>query len=397
MPTVPEPCSGPAGTIAAGFLTELARKGYARWSARSYLAVMRHLSRWLSEHEWSVAELTPQRLACYVEDRRVRGYAKGRSIHGMVGVVVGYLREIGAAPEARTAPETSLERLVEEFLRYLIEERGLAPRTIPWYRFVAQSFLATCSVGEDPIPKSLLGVNAQSLNAFMLAESKHRGRGSMKNLAVALRALMRFLYLHGHTRASLGGAVLSGPGWRDPGISRALQEGQVAQLLASCDRRTVSGVRDFAVLTVLARLGLRASEAAALMLEDVDWRNGTILVHGKGNRHDKLPPEFDSFAAPFAEALLPQGAPRLCQIVQRARRKTLQTTTCSASRPPNLLGLAMRPRNVHNGPDRFVPNESKSGLCPWTSAKLWFITVSTPVLGVTAADCSSSCARRTVS
>ena len=108
-------------------------------------------------------------------------------------------------------------------------------------------------------------------------------------MVIALRAWLRFLYLQGHTPTPLAAAVLPTPSWRDNGISRALSEQQVARLLAGCDRQTHTGRRDFAILTLLARLGLRAQEAASLTLDDVDWRNGEILVTGKGNRHDRLP------------------------------------------------------------------------------------------------------------
>jgi len=87
----------------------------------------------------------------------------------------------------------------------------------------------------------------------------------------------------------LAAVVPSVAGWKLAGVPKALDDGQVAALLASCDRHTAVGRRDLAILTVLVRLGLRASEAAALRLDDIDWRRGVITVHGKGNRQDQLP------------------------------------------------------------------------------------------------------------
>src|SRR5437867_2937564 len=78
-------------------------------------------------------------------------------------------------------------------------------------------------------------------------------------------------------------------GWTQAGLPRALDGDQVAALLASCDPRTRTGRRDLAILTLLARLGLRAGEVAALRLDDIDWRRGEITVRGKGNRQDRLP------------------------------------------------------------------------------------------------------------
>jgi integrase len=129
----------------------------------------------------------------------------------------------------------------------------------------------------------------QQINTFLLAESAQRSIGSTKNVVTALRVLMRFLYLEGYTSVSLAGAVPRAIPWRDSGRSRALEPGQVSRLLASCDRRTAAGRRDFAILTILARLGLRASEVASLKLADLDWRAGEIAVCGKGGRKDRLP------------------------------------------------------------------------------------------------------------
>ncbi|MDP3950823.1 tyrosine-type recombinase/integrase, partial [Microbacterium sp.] len=134
---------------------------------------------------------------------------------------------------------------------------------------------------------------ADDVIGFVLAEAGRRSGGSLNNVTTGLRALLRFLYVQGYTARSLAGVVPTAPGWRDSGLSRAIEPGQVARLLASCDRRTGVGRRDFAILTVLARLGLRAGEVAALGVDDVDWRAGELVVMGKGNRRERLPLPYD--------------------------------------------------------------------------------------------------------
>lgn len=105
----------------------------------------------------------------------------------------------------------------------------------------------------------------------------------------AVRSLLRFLHLGGYVPVGLAGAVPSVAGWRLASLPRGLEAGQVEQLLAACDRGSLVGRRDFAVLMVLARLGLRGAEVAGLRLVDVDWRAGELTVHGKANRIDGLP------------------------------------------------------------------------------------------------------------
>ncbi len=131
------------------------------------------------------------------------------------------------------------------------------------------------------------------INAFLLSECARASVGAANNLVTALRALLRFFYLRGHTTMSLADCVPAGAAWRDSGKSRALDPGDVRRLLASCDRRTADGRRDYAILTVLARLGLRANEVASLSLNDIDWPAGEITVAGKGGRRDRLPVPVD--------------------------------------------------------------------------------------------------------
>jgi integrase len=174
---------------------------------------------------------------------------------------------------------------VDVFVDHLVTERGLAASTIGNYRRVAVRFLAV----ESDWPDRIAEANAEHVTAFVLAQAARRSAGSMNNVTTGLRALLRWLHLEGHTPLSLAAAVPTAPSWRDSGLPRAVGSDKIQRLLATCDRRTNAGRRDLAILTVLARLGLRAGEVAALNLDDVDWRAGEIEVLGKGNRRERLP------------------------------------------------------------------------------------------------------------
>jgi len=239
----------------------------------------------------------------------------------MVRVLTSYLRRTGVIPEAASpVPETHLERVLAGLAAYLIGERGLAQGTILWYRYVAHRFLSTCEIGTGVGGYEFEDMTIDKVNAFILAEARHRSVGSLHNVTVALRALLRFLYLQGYTPMPLAAAVLPTPSWRDNGISRALNEQQVAQMLASCDRQTHAGRRNFAILTLLARLGLRSQEVASLALDDVDWRNGEVVVTGKGNRHDRLPLPVDvgEALADYCHKARPRGSCRAVFLHVRA-------------------------------------------------------------------------------
>src|SRR5262249_11070088 len=123
---------------------------------------------------------------------------------------------------------------------------------------------------------------------FVVGQSRKRPR-SVGRLVTALRSLLRFLHVDGVTDRPLAGAVPSVASWSLSGVPQALTSDQMTALLNSCDRSPPTGGRDFAILTLLGRLGLRAGEVAILSLDDVDWRRGEITVRGKGNRVDQLP------------------------------------------------------------------------------------------------------------
>jgi integrase len=110
-----------------------------------------------------------------------------------------------------------------------------------------------------------------------------------RDLVCALRSLVRYLHLAGLITTPLVWAVPSVADLRDRTLPRGLEPAAVRGLLASCDRRRMVGRRDFAILLLLSRLGLRAGEVAAITLDDLDWRAGMLLVHGKGSREDTLP------------------------------------------------------------------------------------------------------------
>jgi integrase len=154
-------------------------------------------------------------------------------------------------------------------------------------------------------------MTAADVTEFVLAACPGRAAGSAKLIVCALRSLLRWLHLTGVAPASLSIAVPSVAGWRLSGLPRGLEPAQLRRLLAACDRRTATGRRDYAIMLLLARLGLRAGEVARLELEDIDWRRGELAVLGKGNRAERLPLPADVGAA--IAAYLRRGRPATAQ------------------------------------------------------------------------------------
>ena len=282
--------SGPLVPYADGFRRDLSGQGYSSSPAAGHLQLMEHLSRWLADRDLTPGELTAAYVQQFLDDRRASGRVHRRLTMRGLKPLLDYLRSVGAVPQPPPPLAVGpLEQLLAEFRRHLADERGLAAATVSNYHAVAGRFLSACSSEPAADGLGLGDVAASDVIGFMLAEAARHSAGSLNNVATGLRALLRFLYVHGDTAASLVEAVPTAPGWRDGGLPRAVEPGHVTRLLASCDRRSTVGRRDFAILTVLARLGLRAGEVAALAIDDVDWRAGELCVCGKGNRRERLP------------------------------------------------------------------------------------------------------------
>lgn len=301
--------TGPLERYASGFRVELDRRGYAAASAAQRMQLMACVSRWMAAERVAVSGLTCERVEEFVAWRRAAGYVHFRSSRSLASLLE-YLRALGAAPERVVVPaDGPVDVLVERFRAYLLGERGLAAGTVRYYLRFARLFLEANSATAGEVDPARL--TAGDVGGFVREQAGGRNVGSTKNMVMALRSLFRFWHLEGVTAEDLAGAV-PGVAPQSRSLPRALPAGTVRRLLAGCDRRTAVGRRNFAVLIVLARLGLRAAEVAAIELEDIDWRRGELLVRGKGGRREILPVPVDVGEA--VASYLQRGRPRVaCQ------------------------------------------------------------------------------------
>jgi site-specific recombinase XerD len=275
--------SGPLASFADGFRIDLIERGYSLWGAQEQLYLLAHVSRWMEAEGLELAALTPATLQRYFVWRRRHGYLSSLSPLSLRRLL-GYLDGLGILPpdDAVVSP---VDRLLAELRRYLLQERGIAASTVGLYEPIARLFLSERS---EPLAGDLARLSGAEINAFVLRESRRRSVRSAEIMVCALRALLRFLHVQGLIAEPLAAAV--------PSVARRLEDlprgvavGQVRLLLDSCDRSTPSGRRDYAILLLLSRLGLRCGEVAALDLDDVDWRASELVICGKGSRIDRLP------------------------------------------------------------------------------------------------------------
>jgi integrase/recombinase XerD len=249
--------SGPMAGYAAGFNAELCARGYTELSSWRHVRLLACLSDWLRHEGLGPVDLTSERVARFLDMRRRVAPSGLRTERGLAPLL-DHLRRLGAAPMPVTRePDGPVERVLVRYRDFLERERGLRPATVARCLATARPFLER-RVAAGP----LSALDGADVTGFVLRECRSRGTGSAKLLVSELRVLLRFLHLEGEAPA-LADAVPPVAGWRGGSLPRALDRDELARLLASPDRATAMGRRDHALLTLLARLGLRAGEVAA--------------------------------------------------------------------------------------------------------------------------------------
>ena len=274
---------GPLAPYARQFTSLLAERGYTPLSRVSQQQVMVHLSKWLRGRGLDVVDLTLARVDEYLTRRRAEGYSSFCS-RASLEQLLDVLGRGGAPLVEPTLPGSEVDALLAGFAGYLRQERGLAASTTTAYVLRARRFVN--GYGHDA---DLTQLGSGDVTRAVLREAGTVTAGSAQFFVVALRSFLRYGYLTGLIHTDLSGASLPVTGRRRSVLPHGISPADAKALLGSCDRRTAVGRRDYAVILILLRLGLRACEVAALRLPDIDWRAGRITVHGKGLRVDQLP------------------------------------------------------------------------------------------------------------
>jgi integrase/recombinase XerD len=276
--------TGPLAMYAEGFLDALEAQGYAAGTAALQLQTAAQLSRWLAAQGLDVGQLTPEVVERFFAVRRERVQALYVSPKAL-RVLFEHLDGLGVLPKRDVVPLTAVESLVERYGQFLLVERALTTGTTRNCQHVAARFLSACSSAGVAVAD----IDAVVIARFVTGQCAGKTKGWAKKVTTSLRSLLRFLFLENLIGVSLASAVPSAAGWNLASLPKALTPEALAAVLSGCDRDTSAGRRDYAVLVLGARLGLRAGEIASLDLGDIEWTVGELRVRGKGRRVDVLP------------------------------------------------------------------------------------------------------------
>ena len=318
---VPE---GPLAGYIASFADSLGAMGYSASSIHRQVQIGACFSQWLGKRAVTPQGITPGHLARYLRYRARRCRPCPGDAAALMHLV-DFLRRDGVIPPERVAvhEQASIACCIGAYEVYLREGRALATATIVNYVPFVRDFLKQC-FGTKPV--DLSGLNATDVLDFVQRQAPRLHRKRAKLMTTALRSFLRYTRYCGQVDVDLAAAVPVVPNWSMTTIPRAISSDKVRQLLASIDRGTGTGRRDYAILLLLARLGLRSGEVASLKLEDIDWETGQLSVHGKSGRRNELPlsTEVGKAIAAYLKNDRPRSASRCVFLRARAPLRGFQ-------------------------------------------------------------------------
>lgn len=300
---VPE---GPLAPYLAPFATSLQQQGYTRPYVHRHVRLAASFSRWLKQRRVRLRRLKADHAAQYLQWRH-RRRRPDRGDPAALDHILEFLRceRVLPAKKPAPAPRTPAGAWVQAYAQYLREDRGLTEATVTNYApFIDR--LLTDRFGTGPV--ELARLEASDVVGFVQRQARRLQLKRAKLLTTALRSFLHYARYRGAIHVDLAAVVPCVPSWSRPAIPRGIAPEQVRRLLRHIDRGTAMGRRDYAILLLLARLGLRAGEVVRLELEDIDWADGSLLVHGKRGHRRPLP--LPTEVGEALAAYLQEGRPR---------------------------------------------------------------------------------------
>jgi site-specific recombinase XerD len=277
--------ASPLGAQLDSFAAVLSGLGYARASIRDRLWTVAAFGRWLKRRGPWATGLTRDAAAAFLRRRASRNRVH-RGAAATLRLFVEHLEQQGLIPASPCPDPTPLQALHARYEAYLRDDRGLSPVTGPRHRCVLRRFLYSC-FGDGPI--DVRALTAADVTRYVVKQTATRSPASAQLHASTLRSFLRFLWQAGDLACDLTAALPPVRRWRLVDVPKYLTPDEVQRVLDACPRTSAVGRRDFAIVLLLARLGLRGGEVVRLELDDIDWHVGELVVRGKGSVRSRLP------------------------------------------------------------------------------------------------------------
>jgi site-specific recombinase XerD len=284
---------GPLNEYLDAYAAGVAEQGYGHDSIKQQIVVIADLSRWLKQKDIQVHDLDDMMVDRFLQLRR-RQHRIRRGDPKALARLLAMLRQTGVVKHPQTVEDSARSRVIGEFRHYLLKERGLSQATWLNYVPVIEQFLSE-RFRNRALAFGML--RASDITGFVLRHARSLGSVRARLMVTALRSFLRYLRYRGAVTTDLAGCVPTVPNWSLSTLPRFLPAAAVERVLNCCDRKSSVGRRNYAILLLLARLGLRAGEVVGLNLDDIDWSAGQIIIRGKGGKSAPLPLAADAGAS----------------------------------------------------------------------------------------------------
>ena len=280
--------TGPLGAVIDELATVLLQKGYPKRYLRPRFAVIGELNRWLIQKKIKLGKLNQTHIDQFIQHRSKQTSLVERGEIVTLNLLLGVLRSHGCIPtnEPEKKSENKIDEMLDSYNRYLVEEQGLSSSTIFSYLLHVRNFLSD-AFNSKPI--NLNTVCAQNVTEFVRKYANEHSSGVSSLMVTSLRSFFRFLLLRGKIAVGLASCVPTVANRKNTRIPQYLSPQELEHLLEYSSGETPLKIRNYAILLLLARLGLRASEVVWLTLDDIDWEHGEIIIRGKGARQTLFP------------------------------------------------------------------------------------------------------------
>jgi site-specific recombinase XerD len=277
--------SGQFGRYIDGFVAELYKVAYSRHCIKFKIQAASAMSRWMKRRGIELKEIDDNMLDKFLNYRRKKLLIRKYDAIA-VKALLDYLRKCDVVPLPLERIDNSVKnRIIQDFRKHM-KERNLADSTLRRHSRIALDFLSECFSSADAV---LEDIKPTDITDFVANHAKRLNPNTSRIIVSALRSFFRFLYLRGEIKSELASVVPAVANWRLATLPKWIPHSQVEHLLKSCDQSTPTGQRNYAILLLLARLGLRSMDVVKMCLADIDWEAGEIKVSGKSQRQDRLP------------------------------------------------------------------------------------------------------------
>jgi len=341
------PNFGPLGRYLDKFRDELLRQGYVRKSINAKICIARHWNEWLSRKKLHIKDLNEEHIRKFLIYRDKSHPGNFKVFRYSLRELLNWLYKQDIVPiPAIVKRESKFDYILSEYTRYLRHDRGLSTDTITNYVPRVRSFLSEQFGNGEIQLKKLIPAD---INKFVFKQLKGYSLVRAKAMSAALRSFFTYLYYRGDIQVNLAASIPTAANRPQVELPKYLPTKDVNKLLYSCDQTRPLGIRDYALLILMARLGLRSKEIARLTLDDINWKSSVITIYGKGGYKDELPIPQDvgRAIAMYLKKARPKCNTRALFVSVKAPIKKLEYLSNVVKRACKKAGLSPPHQGVH--------------------------------------------------